>query len=511
MSKSEMKPWDRFCEFAAESTRIFKAFSMALDAKKLMFAFCGVVIWAVGAMLVNVLPHWLIPIVAGLAAIALVFVALAKSDVDVTSSKFLITLGSSILAIAIVVSLLVWVGVDKQAEPGLLLNIYRTAWTLAVAAFFGTAICRIAAMDAATEEAIGAKQAARFAFSKLATSIWTLLTPVIAVVAFGIVLLVVGAIARIDYVGYVWYILIGLLYLVALLGGLFFAVVVLVYIPGLVLFQPAIGAEGNDSFDAISRTYSFVFGRPWRLAFYGIVSTIYAKIVLSVVAVVFAWAGRITNVFLAEGAGSRMAANTSALDLGAIFGMSFSTDPAGNVSGAAGYVRTVVTGDPLFGPFINAGRHILGGNVFESFKAAGEAGGKLIVFWQYILLAIFMAFAVSLIYSIFTQVYFLMRKACDGTPFEEIYMEAPEEEAYAEEFPEKDQAAEEAKPAEETDGPKAAEEAKPAEETDGPKAAEKPSAPKPKKKRAAKKKAEKDESPIDLAGGEEKTGEDAEK
>ncbi len=478
MSGSEMKPWDRFCEFASESTRIFKAFSMALDAKKLLFAFCGVVLWGLGAMLLNVLPNAVIPIVAGALAIVMIFVILARSETDVATKGFVLTLVGSIIAIIIIAGLLVWAGRARSEEQDLLLNIYRTLWTLAVAAFFGTAVCRIAAVDAATESAIGPRETTRFALKKLSTSVWTLLTPVLAVIGFGIALMIIGVIARIPAVGYVWYIIIGLLYIIALLAGLFFALTLIVYIPGLVLFQPAIGAEGNDSFDAISRAYSFVFGRPWRLLFYGIVSAVYVKIVLAVVAIIFAWAGRITNIFLAQGIGKQMSANVNALDLGdTVFKMGYSADPVGNVGNAAAYLRATVQA-PLFGPFLNSGRHILGGNVLKSFEAAGHPGGWFIIFWQYILLSIFMAFAISLLYSVFTQIYFLMRKACDGTPFEEVYIETPEEEEYEAEFP--DEAGEGAAGGEE----------------------KKPKAPKARKKRARKKK-DVTEEPIDLAGGEE--------
>jgi len=493
MSGSEMKPLDRFCEFGAESTRIFRAFSMALDAKKLLFAFCGVVLWATGAMLLNVLPQSFVPIAAGVVAVIIIFVAGARSQTDVASKNFVLALVGAILGVIVVVVLLIWAGADKQ-QGNILMPVYKVAWTLAAAAFFGTAICRIAALDAATEEAISPKEALRFSLKKLSTSIWTLLTPVLAVVGFGIVLLVIGFIARIPIFGeHFWYFVIGLFYIVALMGGLFFAVTLLVYLPGLVLFQPAIGAEGNDSFDAISRAYSYVFGRPWRLLFYGVVSLVYGKIVLAVVSIMFAWSGRITNLFLAQGAGGTIGDKAKALDLrSTVFGLPFARDPLANVAGAAGYLRDTVFGSPFSGPFFGAGRHVLEGNIYETFKGAGHPGGWLIVFWQYILLAIFMAFAASFIYSLFTQIYFLMRKACDGTPFEEVYIKAPEEQQYAEEFPEKE-GGEEAE--------EAGKEKKAAAKTPG-------------KKKPGKKK-EEGEKPIDLAGDQkeerEEEGKDEEK
>lgn len=463
MSGSDVKPWDQFCTFVAESTRMFKAFSMALDAKKLLFAFLGVVLWGIGTMLINILAAqaaWVIPVAGGTVALAFVIIFFARSEADMVSKKAVITLVLSILAIIAVVAILIYAGADKLGGPSLLMNIYKIAWTLAVAAFFGTAVCRIAAVDAATEDSISPREAARFALKKLSTSIWTLLTPVIAVFAFGVVMMLVGFTGRIPlYIGDVFYFLTGLLYIVALLAGLFFAVLLIVYAPGLTLFQPAIAAEGTDSFDAMSRAYNFILNKPWRLAFYGILGFIYARIVLTVVALVFVGAGRITNMFLAKGVGAKMA-SAGQLDL----------------------QQTIFGAGPsyLSGPLSRAGGHIMGGNVYESFKAGGHPGGWLIVFWQHILLAIFLAFAISFIYSLFTQIYLLMRKACDGTPFDEVYVETPEEEEYEAAF-ETDEAAEKT------------EEKTPQEEKQPPK---------PKK---AKKKNETEE-PIDLSGDAEDTG-----
>ncbi len=476
MSGSQVKPWDQFCDFCAESTRIFKAFSMALDAKKLAFAFAGVVVWGLGAMLINVLAlklPWAIPVAAGIVAAAFIFIAFARSEGDMASKKFLLGLLGSLLAVALVVVVLILVERARDGHPALLINIYRIAWTLAVAAFFGTAVARIAALDAATEDSIGPRETARFAMKKLSTSAWTLLAPVVAVLAFGLVLLLVGLPGRIPAVGYVWYILMGALYIIALLGGLFFAVVLLAYVPGLVLFQPAIAAEGNDAFDALSMAYSFVFSKPWRLLFYGIIGFIYTRIVLTIAGLAFVLAGKITNTFLAKGVGARMASSAGRLDLrGVIFGGGDATIHAG--------------------PFFNAGGHVLRGNVYQSFTAAGEPGGWLIVFWQYILLAIFLAFALSLIYSVFTQIYFLMRKACEGTPFDEVYIETPEEEEYAAQF--------------EDDEKKTGETEKPSEETAEEKPEEK-SVPQEKKRP---KKQNDTEEPIDLAGEKDENGKGAE-
>jgi len=478
MSGADLKPWDRFCEFVSEATRVFRSFSMSLDAKKLAFAFTGVAVWLVGVLIINALMpvQWVILVAAGAVATAFLFVAFARSESDFGSRRFVVSLVSSVLGVWLVVVLLIILTRQYPLEREFLVNIYKVAWTLAVAAFFGTAVCRIAAVDAAAEDTVGPRETSRFALRKLSTSVWTLLAPVLAVIAFGLVLLIVGLPGRIPGFGGVWYVILGIFYIIALLGGLFFALTLLVYLPGLVLFQPAIAAEDNDAFDAISRAYSYVFGRPWRLLFYGVISFFYARVVLAVAAVLFAWAGRITNIFLSKGIGSSMTKDLPDLDLGAVFGVPYAADPLGNVAGAAAYVRNVVLGGPFSGPVFKGARQILGGNVLESFKASGSVGGWFVVFWQYVLLVIFMAFAVTLIYSLFTHIYLLMRKAVDGTPLEEVYLEPPEEEEYEAEFAGEGEKAEE--PAEKPP----AEEEKPGEEE---------------------KKKDVTDEPVDLAGEEE--------
>lgn len=412
MSEPQVKPWERFLEFLVESMRIFKGFSMALDAKKIVFALVAVVLWACGALLINLVANesWLLMGGAAVAAIVMVFVILARTGSETASKNFILSLVGTILGIIVLALILWWA--TKDSTVGLA-KVMHLVWGLAVAALFGTGICRIAALNSAADETLGPRETARFALKKLSTSIWTLLVPVLAVIAFGLVLIVISAVSRIPLVGHVWYVIIGILYIVPLVIGLFFAAVMLVYFPSLILFQPAIAAEGNDSFDAISRSYSYVFGRPWRLAFYALVAFIYARIVLSVAALLVIMAGKLTNWFMGTGVDPEMIRKVNALDLGAILGNPFGADM----------------------PVWNAVSHfVTRGEVSKSFTDAGHVGGGLIVFWQHILLAIFLAFALSLLYSLITQIYFLMRKAVDGTPFEEVYIETPEEEEFAAEF-----------------------------------------------------------------------------
>ncbi len=420
MPETDVRPWNRFLEFLVEATRVFRGFSMALDAKKLAFAFAGVVIWAVGSMVMNVLwkQPWILILAAGAVAVLVVLFFFARGDKETPSRQFVVTVIGLILAIVIITGLLIWT--IRYREMALIYPLFQCMWALLVASFFGTAITRVAAMNVATEDTIGPRETMRFAVRKFSTAIWTLLVPLLALLVYGFVLAVLSLLGRVPGFGHVWYGIMGVAYIVPLLGGLFFAAVMLVYVPSLLLFQPAISAEGNDSFDAVSRSYSYVFSKPWRLAFYAVVAIFYTRIILLVAALLVIWAGKITNDFMAVGIGPLMLDNRTALDLSAVM-----SEPAG-----FGWVWAVF----YWTPAIDAVRHFTGGNVYNSFRAAGHFGGWVIILWQHLLLAAYLGFAASLLYSVMTQVYFLMRKAVDGTPFDEVYIETPEEEAFAAEF-----------------------------------------------------------------------------
>src|SRR5205814_4791766 len=71
----------------------------------------------------------------------------------------------------------------------------------------------------------------------------------------------------------------GLLWPVVLLFGLVMAVA-LVGLVGWPLMPATISAEGTDSWEAVSRSYSYVFQRPWHYAWYTVVAVAYGGAVV---------------------------------------------------------------------------------------------------------------------------------------------------------------------------------------------------------------------------------------
>ncbi len=146
-------------------------------------------------------------------------------------------------------------------------------WTLATWGFFGGAICRIAAVQIARNEKISMGEAIAFAKEKF-LNLFT--APLFPLIFLGILTLFLAVFGFID--GYTFWFgdifLAGLLWPVVLVLGLIMAVVV-VGLVGWPLMNPTIAAEGSDNFDALSRSYSYVYQAFWHYLGYWALALVY--------------------------------------------------------------------------------------------------------------------------------------------------------------------------------------------------------------------------------------------
>src|SRR6185369_4907674 len=95
---------------------------------------------------------------------------------------------------------------------------------------------------------------------------------------------------------------VGIIWPVVLLCGLFIAILLVGLLFGWPLMWPTVSAEGTDSFDALSRSYSYTYQRPVHYLFYASVAGILGMLAWIVV-VIFA-NGVITYSFWAASWGS---------------------------------------------------------------------------------------------------------------------------------------------------------------------------------------------------------------
>jgi hypothetical protein len=144
-------------------------------------------------------------------------------------------------------------------------------WALAVWAFFGGAITRLAAIELTREEKIGWQPLLSYTASKWPSYFIAPLFPLFGVLLALIPLFFVGLLLRAGGFGVV---LGAILWPLVLVAGIVMAILLVGLLFNWPLMWPTISAEGTDSFDALSRSYAYTFQRPFRYLGYVVISAI---------------------------------------------------------------------------------------------------------------------------------------------------------------------------------------------------------------------------------------------
>ena len=289
--------------------------------------------------------------------------------------------------------------------------------TLAVVAFFGGAVHRIAALHFAREEKISIKQALRFSCAKFLSFFTAPLIPLAVILGVGVVFLTVGGlVGSIPWVGEL---LMGALFFLALAVGLVVAFLTIGLGAGAPLMYPTIAVEGSDSFDAISRSFSYVFARPWRAAFYGLVALVY---------------GVVTYVFVRLFVYIAMAATHMFVNWGAWLG--------GDELGPGADKLDVMWQTPTFDNLTPAANWV-------AMSPTVSVGAWLLNLWVFLLAATVLAYLLSYAACSTTSIYCLLRRKEDATDLDDVYVEEEPEEAVEVEAAGPPPAAEEAAESEE--------------------------------------------------------------
>ena len=282
-------------------------------------------------------------------------------------------------------------------------------FNLLVLAYFGGALCRSAAIQAARDESISIGDSLRFARQKFGGFVLAPVLPAAMLVGVAVILAIGGLVGAIPWLGEL---LTGVLYFLALLGGFAAALLLLAVVLGFPLMWPTIAAEGSDGFDALSRACSYVGSRIWHVGFYAGVLLLYGALSLVLVRGVAVLTLKLSHEF--AGWGMR-AAHSAELDgvhkLDALWQMPAWPDVA--------FLPTTAA-TPFWGTFF---KYPLDGT--ETIAAG------LMALWVYLVVGLVAAFVVSFFFCGSTQMYFLLRRDVDATDYEEVYYEEPEEEPAA--------------------------------------------------------------------------------
>jgi hypothetical protein len=135
-------------------------------------------------------------------------------------------------------------------------------WGAAVWGILGGAIARIAVVGVARTERIGIGEALRFARRRWLALIGTPLCPLLGVAFFTAFCAAFGLLYRLPMA--VGPTLAGILAVLPLLAGLVMSIILISLALGWPLMHATIAAEGEDGFDALSRSFAYVNQRPLR-------------------------------------------------------------------------------------------------------------------------------------------------------------------------------------------------------------------------------------------------------
>ncbi|HKQ50109.1 MAG TPA: hypothetical protein VJZ71_18680 [Phycisphaerae bacterium] len=277
---------------------------------------------------------------------------------------------------------------------------------LAIWSLFGGACCRVAALRATRDERIGMGEALTFAKGRFLNFFFAPLMPLMVILGIGLFLFLGGLIGWIPWVGEV---IVGLLFFLVLLAGFALAFVIIGAAAGGSLTFPTVAVEGSDAFDAFSRTYSYIYAKPWRTALYMLVAIGYGAICLLFVKFfvrLMLWAA---SLFL----GFSMNWGTAAVEKG---------QPTDVSKLHAIWQAPTLSGEGSFW------------GSFDEVKLANISwfAQLLVRGWVYLLWALVAAFAISFFYSASTVIYLLLRREVDLTDVEDVYFEdLPAEETAA--------------------------------------------------------------------------------
>lgn len=314
---------------------------------------------------------------------------------------------------------------------------------LCTCAVFGGALHRIAALHFARDEKISLISALKFSISKFFSFLSAPLIPIGIIVLLGLLIAVGGLLLNVPWLGEI---VVGVLFFLALLLGLAIAFLVVGYAGGVGLMYPTIAAEGSDSFDGISRSFSYVFAKPWRAGLYALVALIYGVVTYLFVRLFVFIALSATHCFVK-------------------WFVWASGDEVHQAADKVDVLWTAPTFGSLFGRFS-----------WDAMSTMQSLGAFLIGIWVFLLAALVVSYLLSYAASATTVIYFLLRRQVDATDLDDVYLEEIDEEPVVspEEAREAEEAAvEEEAVAEEAVAEEAEAEAEPeADEGDGEKPSE---------------------------------------
>lgn len=256
----------------------------------------------------------------------------------------------------------------------------RLLWTLAVWSLLGTALSRMAAVQFARQTSPGLRESLSYALRQFPSAFGAPLLPLVFLGLFWLVCVVVGLVGRIPGVGEP---LVGIFWFVPLILGLAMAAILIFIAAGWPLMICAGGVEATDAFDGLSRAYDYLLARPWYALGLTLLTLLYGSLLVFLLAAVTG-----TGIHIAEWA----------------------------TAGGMGDERvTGLTSDtPL---------SIQPGVVFPAKDGTSTIGSAAAGFWLRVLAVLLWGFFYSYFWTAATVIYFLLRRSVDAEPLDKVNVE----------------------------------------------------------------------------------------
>lgn len=268
-------------------------------------------------------------------------------------------------------------------------------WALIVWSLFGGALCRMNALQFAARKRIGLLEALKFSRRQWQSYLVAPMLPLSAVLILQGFNWLLGCLASLaPAIGDV---VLGIGWCIVLFSGFLMTMLILGLAFGWPLMIAAISTEDSDGFDGLSRTFGYLFDRPWHAALFALSSLpVFAasRILLAFVIglTVTLGADAITRGYDADATASYFSEHVRPASNG------LAVSPAGSVAGSLELALAANSVPPL-------------PNGIPELPIAA---------WTFIPALLFAGFSPAFFWSATTVTYFLLRNSDDGTPLDSV-------------------------------------------------------------------------------------------
>jgi len=303
-------------------------------------------------------------------------------------------------------------------------------WMLAMWAFFGGILTRMAIVQIAGKEGGGLRDSIRFVKNRYLSYLASPIVPILLIFAVVLGCILFGLFHLIPLFGDIF--IDGLFWWIPLGAGFVMALLV-VGLVGYPLMYTTLSAEGSDTFDALSRSYNYVYESPWSYIWYGFVSVVYGAIV--VFFVVF-----MTSLMVYLGKwGVSQTPFTQSANRSPEYLFIYSPTSFGWRELMLQGSPAAIMPNPTYGDLVpdEANKELLkidnrqyipvnaqaNKEYMDEYSWYNYAGAGMVAFWMTLLFMVMLGFSYSYFWTASSMIYLLMRKKVDEVEIDEIYSE----------------------------------------------------------------------------------------